>query len=149
MVYFVLLAFFLSGGLLYAESGGNVSGNPVPSGATLKPVNPNTVQTLDGNFFDAKGVGKESSANSGARYYGEEPNYNTEQRDAWLAKCAQFKGKDQEAYRKCYEEEKRKSLAGLRENQDAIEKRQMEPLRNVNPLLEDQIRNSVQTDDED
>jgi hypothetical protein len=65
------------------------------------------------------------------RYYGDSPNYNTEQRAKWLEICEPKKSVDFEAYRECYQNEKKKSAEALREKLEATERGQSQPLRNV------------------
>lgn len=114
-----------------------------PSGMTSpgpSKLNPNVIQTMDGNFFDAKKEEK-PAVNANGRHVGDEPDYTSDQREKWLKICAKYKEKDGEAYRKCYQEEKEKFQKGLKEAADLVERRLNEPLRNTNPLMEDQRKN--------
>lgn len=124
---------------------GTPAGSPTPNGSgspAQNLLNPNAIKTLDADFFDEKKKEKSATTNASGRYYGEEPDYTSDKREEWLKECARFKEKDGEAYRKCYQEKKANFKRGLRDSSDAIERRQNEPLRNTNPLLEDQ-RNSL------
>ncbi len=77
-----------------------------------------------------KGIPRET----GERYWGEEPDYNTRQRDQWLEICAPKKNVNFDAYRECYQNEKKKSNAALRESFEEKERRmQGNAYRNSGP----------------
>ena len=95
------------------------SGTVVPPGYVVVPVAPQ--KPVEPSVFDSpKNTTPKTlrSAVSGAdRYVGEEPDYNTEQRAEWLEICAPKKNDpDIKAYGVCYENEKKKSAASLRQN---------------------------------
>ena len=56
-----------------------------------------------------------------------------------MAACAKFKGKDMEAYRNCFAEQKAKAADNLRQSRELVEKRQGMPMRNTQgvPLIEE------------
>lgn len=130
--------------LLFAETAPN--NNPGAATGMTSPdpskLNPSAVQIFDKGFFDEKKEAK-PAVNSNGRALAEEPDYTSDKREEWLKKCAPLKEKDGVAYRKCYQDEKAQFQGGLKKNREMVEQRQNEPLRNTNPLLEEQ-RKSLQ-----
>lgn len=107
---------------------------PVVPTAPAKPGFSNSMEVLSKDFFEKKADEGPKSGRSDAG----EPDYNTADREKWLKACEKLKNKDLEAYRKCFQDEKAKSKEALRQSFEEVERRQALPLRNTNPLLEEQ-----------
>ena len=91
------------------------------------------------SVFDLESKNPAPKASKGSsqgveRFYGEEPDYNTEQRARWLQICEPKKAVDFNAYRECYENEKQKTLRGLKLNRERVEKRQGQRFRNAGSI---------------
>jgi hypothetical protein len=93
-------------------------GNP-SQGAPQKPPEP--------SVFDLQSkpgpITTKSAATGTERFVGSEPEYNTEQRAKWLETCEPRKAVDYNAYRECYQNEKKKSAAAVRESIESTERR--------------------------
>ena len=92
--------------------------NSVPIPEAMRPqVNPPTT-TLQGN----------------PRYNsGDQADYNTEQRQAWLEKCEPLREVDFKGFKKCFETEKKKTQNEIKRRFREVESRQGQPFRNVSP----------------
>jgi hypothetical protein len=64
------------------------------------------------------------------------PDYNLEQRDTWLKKCAVYKEQDSKLFRDCFYREKEKMRLELREKFDAVERRQGGSRKSVEEMLQ-------------
>lgn len=104
----------------------------------------NSMEVLKKDFFDGKPIAPPKPGDS--RYSAGDPDYNTDQREQWLKACEKYRNKDLETYRKCFQDEKSKSKEALRQSFEAVEQKQLLPLRNTNPLLDEQ-RNNIQDDE--
>ena len=135
MKYTLLLFGVLWVGAVYAETQASDAAKP-SAGST---------EVLKKDFFDSKPEGKPKPADS--RYSAGDADYNSEQREQWLKTCDKYKNKDLETYRKCFQDEKSKSKEALKQSFDSVEQKQSLPLRNVNPLLDEQ-RNQNGQDNE-
>ncbi|NBX93612.1 MAG: hypothetical protein EBQ85_10325 [Proteobacteria bacterium] len=141
--YLFFLAFLGAAGTVLAEGSSEPGGNS-GAGSGNKPgasiyapfpgawggstsLSPGNVKALDNDFFLPK---KEETTpippgiSRKGREYAPEPDYNSEQRDLWLQKCASYRDKDARLFRQCYQKEREKMLLELREKFDAIERRQ-------------------------
>jgi len=80
-----------------------------------------------------------SSYSGSVRTLTPEEDANSATRSEWLRACKRFQGKDMEAYRQCFAEEKAKSAENLRQSRDLVERRQGMPMRNTQgvPLIEE------------
>lgn len=142
IVKIILNLWILGTSFALAEVGApNQAPNPPPPNI----LNPNSIQIFDKDFFAPK---KEevSAPKPGERARAEESEYPIDRRRESLSKCGPLKEKDGEAYRKCYQEDVNKYRQGLKDSMEAVERRQNEPLRNTNPLLEEQQR-GMQSED--
>lgn len=110
----------------FAETGSSLPpmNSPLGGGGGGANINPNTVKTLDANFFEQKA---DPALKESDRAKGPEANYNTEQYDAWVKECEKFKGKDMKAFRDCFKKAKERTLGGLKQGQIAIEEGQRKP----------------------
>ena len=129
----VLTIFTIASALALAES------PPAPQGAPQQPAS-RGVQVFSDDVFDlTPKTAPAKTKGADGRYYDGEPEYNTAQRAQWLETCAPQKDVDSQAYRDCYDAEKRKSLDGVRRQKDDIERRQSNPLRRGSsvPLLDE------------
>lgn len=98
--------------------------NPPSNGQQF---NPGTIKVLDENFFSpspVRGKGGEVEMAPNGREYAADPDYNSEQREQWLQKCAPYREKDTKLFRECFQQEKDKMRLDLRQKFDAVERRQ-------------------------
>lgn len=88
--------------------------------------NPGTIKVFDENFFSSPPRGKngEPLLAPNGREYAADPDYNSEQREQWLEKCAPYKDKDTKLFKECFQREKDKMRLDLRQKFDAVERRQ-------------------------
>jgi len=114
-----------SGGAAGRPPGGiavvNPSGAPV-SGGMGQPLSP----PFEPDFFSpttGSGVSVPGTSPKG-REYDDMPDYTTDQREAWLKKCAVYKDQDSKLFRDCFQKEREKMRMELREKFDAVERRQ-------------------------
>lgn len=99
------------------------------------------IQIFDDRVFklsvDEEKPKTRKSASGTERTIAEEPDYNTEQRDQWIQTCSPMGKKSQRAYKECYEGEKRKSRESGKRRINEIERRQEQPLRNTDPIVDE------------
>ncbi|NBX75987.1 MAG: hypothetical protein EBQ92_05490 [Proteobacteria bacterium] len=84
------------------------------------------IQALDPNFFNPPSDNKNTPAGLSpkGREFDADPDYNSEQREEWLRKCAPYKDQDSKLFRQCFYREKEKMRLELREKFDSVERRQ-------------------------
>ena len=104
----------LAGDELYPQQGGDVF-NPAPAKAP------------------AAAAPTESAPAPKKRWVGDEPDYNSAQREEWLEICAPKKEVDYAAYRECYFREKKRSRDGIKRQQSGVE-RQMQRGMGADPM---------------
>lgn len=107
----------------------------------IQPANPAPSYRGQPIFSDSvfNNVGKEDSGPttskspySGAvRGMGSEADYNSVQRDEWIAKCEPQKNQSAQAFKDCFQTERKKNLELLKSNREAVERRQGLPYRNA------------------
>jgi len=138
----ILLGFcwIAASGVAWAENGPEASGKPSSSAgmnrgsvtgdtgsAFPSPLKPKGyIEALDPNFFDAP-IDKKNTPtilSPKGREFDSDPDYNSEQREEWLRKCAPYKDQDSKLFRECFLREKDKMHLELREKFDAVERRQ-------------------------
>lgn len=105
---------------------GKVIVAPLPS-AQPGNFNPGTLKSFDEGFFDAKKADTAPpppGTSEKGREYAPDPDYNSQQREQWIQKCAPYKDKDAKLFRECYQKEREKMRLELREKFDAVERRQ-------------------------
>lgn len=100
----------------------------VPGAAPQAPKEPSV---FDPPKKDSAPRTTKSAVSGTDRFFGDDPDYNTEQRQQWLDTCAPKKETDFAAYRECYQNEKRKSKAEIQRRFDQTERRQQGILRNT------------------
>ncbi|MFM8268733.1 MAG: hypothetical protein ACKN9V_00975 [Pseudomonadota bacterium] len=106
---------------------GTVTSDSVPSSSFPAPLRPNGyIQAIDPNFFNPPSDNKNTPSvlSPKGREFDADPDYNSEQRDEWLRKCAPYKDQDSKLYRECFYREKGRMRLELREKFDAVERRQ-------------------------
>lgn len=113
-----------------SAGGGAQQRGPAPGGLGVK--------VFDDKVFDLtpKDAAQPQTSKEG-RVIAEEPDYNTEQRQQWLDACEPIKGKDGEAYRECYANQKASSKKKQRQDFDSVARRQKDI-----PLVDQQRGNS-------
>lgn len=133
----------------YSETSGDASGGSAASkpgrvvvspltGSSSGNINPGTLKVFDENFFTpptGSNQGK-PEVNSAGRTYGPDADYNTEQREQWLAKCAPYRDQDVKLFRDCFQREREKMKLELREKFDAVERRQGRGNYSIENLLQ-------------
>jgi hypothetical protein len=104
-------------GTVNTDSGSSIPGPLKPSGY---------IQALDPNFFNAPSDSKNTppGLSPKGREFDADPDYNSEQREEWLRKCAPYKDQDSKLFRECFFREKDKMRLELREKFDSVERRQ-------------------------
>ena len=100
-----------------AQPGQTAAGGQAPAGPSVfdlqKPSGPKTTK---------------SSTSGTERFYGDDPDYNTAQREQWIQSCEAEKNKSMEDFRRCYQERKKGSNADLRRRFDRVERNLGQPL---------------------
>jgi len=105
----------------------NSSGSSSSESSAVEKLNPGTVRVLDENFFNPvapRGKGGAAELAPNGREYATDPDYNSEQREQWLQKCAPYRDKDSKLFRECFQAEKDRMRLELREKFDSVERRQ-------------------------
>lgn len=126
--YFIGLSALILSAASFSEQGaGQVQAPPQPqSGGSAYPNPIGSNPNFDGNFFSNMKKSEAPPVPAGGRSgrsVGEEPDYNTAQRAEWLATCEPQKQVSMEAYRACYNEEKRRTQDRIRVRFKAVEDR--------------------------
>lgn len=106
---------------------GTVNSDAASSTAFPAPLKPNTfIQALDPGFFNPPVDNKNAPSvlSPKGREFDADPDYNSEQREEWLRKCAPYKDQDSKLFRECFYREKGKMRLELREKFDSVERRQ-------------------------
>ena len=99
---------------------------------------------FDNDVFKSVGAAPSGPATSKSAYSGSvrtvgpEENTNSASREQWLAACEKYRRKDMEAFRKCFAQEKARTLEKLRLGREDVERRQGMPMRNTQgiPMIE-------------
>jgi len=105
------------------------NGSAQPQGKSLN----RTINIFDDGVF---GLGKDSGNSTTSptgRTLSNDADYNTEQRERWLKKCAPLREKDLRKYQDCYRNEKDSELSNVQRRINEQEASQSEPLRNTGP----------------
>lgn len=138
----MLLGFYLmvASAFLLAETASSPPSNaPASPGMNKGTVNTDTgnafpgplkpkgyIEALDPNFFNTPIDNKNTPTGLSpkGRDFDADPDYNSEQREEWLRKCAPYKDQDSKLFRECFYREKDKMRLELREKFDSVERRQ-------------------------
>lgn len=97
---------------------------------------PNKLPVFDDKVFDLTNSSAPTTSTGLAgkpRYLGEENNYNSAQRTAWMKECRPKFYEGMDGFRTCFSAKASEADAAQTKQRDEIEKRQSLPLRNVPP----------------
>ena len=91
------------------------------------------IQIFDDRVFDlkpseTKPTTRKSSVTGSERFLADEPDYNSEQREQWIESCQPQRDKNLQAFRDCFNGQKRKAKQDLRNKFDKVESEQDIPL---------------------